>query len=87
MTMTWGIDPETGCGVELLTEQQYEDMLVVHSEQAAELRAEQFFENRGYDEALAQEQWERERGVISFEDAFADSMKLFNELNIKKDSI
>lgn len=43
------------------------------AELAAELRNEQWFENRGYDEARAQEQWEAERGVIPFDVAMRNA--------------
>lgn len=46
------------------------------AEIAAELRNERFFEERGFDEARAQEQWEADRGAISFRDALAQSMGL-----------
>jgi hypothetical protein len=46
------------------------------AEIAAELAVERFFEERGFDEARAQEQWEADRGVISFSDALAQSMGL-----------
>lgn len=39
------------------------------AELAAELRNEQWFENRGWDEARAQEDWEASRGVIPFDEA------------------
>jgi hypothetical protein len=68
------VDPSTGRVVELLTEQQSEDRFDTLSEQATELRAEQFWENRGYDEAEGHRRWEEERGVESFEDAMARSM-------------
>lgn len=35
----------------------------------AEARNERYFEDRGWEEALAFERWEEERGVISFRDA------------------
>ena len=70
----WALDPLTGNAVELLTAEQYDEMCSIRSEQGAELRNEQFFETRGYDDAIIQEQWEKERGVISFEDAFAQSL-------------
>jgi len=68
------VDPSTGRVVELLTEQQSEDRFDTLSEQEAELRNEQFWENRGYDEAEGHRRWEEERGVESFEDAMARSM-------------
>ena len=68
------VDPSTGRVVELLTAQAYDDMLVVRSEQSAELRNEQFWENRGYEEAEGHRRWEEERGIESFEDAMARSM-------------
>ena len=68
------VDPSTGRVVELLTEQQSEDRFDTLSEQEAELRNEQFWENRGYDEAEGHRRWEEERGVGSFEDAMARSM-------------
>lgn len=40
------------------------------AELAAEARAERWFEERGADEAYAQDRWEQERGVIQFADAY-----------------
>ena len=68
------IDPLTGKDIELLTAEQYDEICSIRNEQGAELRNEQFFESRGYDDALGQEQWEKERGVVSFEDAFAQGL-------------
>ena len=68
------IDPFTGNVVELLNAQQYNEMLSIISEQSAELKNDQFWENRGSDEYEQFNQWEESRGVETFADAFARSL-------------
>lgn len=43
------------------------------SEMAAELANERYFEDRGYDEARAFEDWEASRGVIPFDVAMREA--------------
>jgi len=47
----------------------YVDELEARAEQAAEMANERWFEDRGWEEALAERAWEDSRGVIQWEDA------------------
>jgi hypothetical protein len=60
-------------GLPSLEEEAYlaQDDAQAQSDWEAEQAAERYLENRGFDEARAQEAWEDARGVISFEDAMA----------------
>lgn len=47
----------------------YEGQMEANAEYAAEMANERWFENRGWEEAIAEREWEDARGVIQFEDA------------------
>lgn len=56
---------------EALEEQWGEE---ARAEYEAEMAVERYYENRGAEEDYAFEQWERDRGVIQFEDAYRMAM-------------
>ena len=63
------VDPLTGNVVELF--EDYDPPIEDEDGQLAYLR---HLENRGWEEAEGERQWEAERGVESFADAYARSM-------------
>ena len=52
--------------------EQWEDE--ARAEHEAEMAVERYFENRGWQEALAQREYEDRMGVVQFEDAYRAAM-------------
>lgn len=57
---------------EEMLEQDWSEQM--RAEYEAEMAVERYYENRGAEENYAFEQWEHERGVIQFEDAYRMAM-------------
>ena len=53
----------------------YDDYDQQYADLRAELAIERYLENRGYDDARAQEAYERSMGVIPFDVAYAEAMR------------